>query len=45
MRRFKFPGQASAILSTFEPIRARFHPKQHQLTVQRYRERLCQRFC
>lgn len=44
MRRFKSPGQAQRFLSAFEPIRDRFHPKQHQLTAQRYREQLRQRF-
>jgi len=44
MRRFKSPGQAQRFLSAFEPIREHFHPKQHQLTAQRYREQLRQRF-
>jgi putative transposase len=44
MRKFKSPGQAQRFLSTFEPIRGHFHPKQHQLTAQRYRQQLRQRF-
>ncbi len=40
MRRFKSPGQAQRFLSAFEPIRDHFHPKQHQLGAQRYREQL-----
>ena len=44
MRKFKSPGQAQRFLSAFEPIRGHFHPKQHQLTAQRYREQLRQRF-
>ena len=44
MRRFKSPGQAQRFLSAFGPIRDHFHPKQHQLTAQRYREQLRQRF-
>jgi putative transposase len=44
MRRFKSPGQAQRFLSAFGPIREHFHPKQHQLTAQRYREQLRQRF-
>jgi putative transposase len=44
MRRFKSPGQAQRFLFAFEPIRDHFHPKQHQLTAQRYREQLRQRF-
>jgi putative transposase len=44
MRRFKSPGQAQRFLSAFEPIRDPFHPKQHHLTAQRYREQLRQRF-
>jgi len=44
MRRFKSPGQAQRFLSTFEPIRGHFHPKQHELSAKRYREELRQRF-
>jgi putative transposase len=44
MRRFKSPGQAQRFLSAFGPIRDHFHPKQHQLTAQRYRQQLRQRF-
>ncbi|MBW4527708.1 MAG: hypothetical protein KME18_21400 [Phormidium tanganyikae FI6-MK23] len=44
MRRFKSPGQAQRFLSAFGPIRAHFHPKQHQLTAPRYRQELRQRF-
>jgi len=44
MRRFKSPGQAQRFLSASGPIRDHFHPKQHQLTAQRYRQLLCQRF-
>jgi putative transposase len=44
MRKSKSPGQAQRFLSAFEPIRGHFHPKQHQLTAQRYREQLRQRF-
>ncbi len=44
MRRFKSPGQAQRFLSAFGPIRDHFHPKQHQLTAQRYRQELRQRF-
>lgn len=44
MRKFKSPGQAQRFLSAFEPIQGHFHPKQHQLTAQRYREQLRQRF-
>ena len=44
MRKFKSPGQAQRFLSAFEPIRDHFHPKQHQLTAQKYREQLRQRF-
>jgi putative transposase len=44
MRKFKSPGQAQRFLSTFGPIRDHFHPKQHQLTAQRYREQMRQRF-
>ena len=44
MRRFKSPREAQRFLSTFEPIRDHFHPKRHQLTVQRYRQELRQRF-
>ncbi len=44
MRRFKSPGQAQRFLSAFGPIRDHFHPKQHQLTVKRYRQQLRQRF-
>ena len=35
-RKFKSLGQAQRFLSTFGPIRDHFHPKQHQLTAQRY---------
>lgn len=44
MRKFKSPGQAQRFLSAFGPIRDHFHPKQHQLTAQRYRQQLRQRF-
>jgi putative transposase len=44
MRKFKSPGQAQRFLSAFGPIRDHFHPKQHQLTAQRCREQLRQRF-
>ncbi|OWY64561.1 IS6 family transposase [cyanobacterium TDX16] len=44
MRKFKSPGQAQRFLSAFRPIRDHFHPKQHQLTAQRYRQLLRQRF-
>ena len=44
MRRFKSPGQAQRFLSAFGPIRDHFHPKQDQLSAQRYREQLRQRF-
>jgi putative transposase len=44
MRRFKSPGQAQRFLFAFEPIRDHFHPIQHQLSAQRYREQLRQRF-
>jgi putative transposase len=43
MRRFKSPGQAQRFLSTFDPIRGHFHPKQHELSAKRYREQLRQR--
>ena len=43
-RKFKFPGQAQRFLSAFGPIRDHFHPQQHLLTAQRYREQLRQRF-
>jgi putative transposase len=43
MRQFKSPGQAQRCLSAFGPIRDHFHPKQHQLTAQRYRQQLRQR--
>ncbi len=43
MRKFKSPGQAQRFLSTFGPIRDHFHPKQHHLTAQRYRQLLHQR--
>lgn len=44
MRRFKSPGQAQRFLSAFGLIRDHFHPKQHHLTAQCYREQLRQRF-
>ena len=44
MRKFKSPGQAQRFLSAFGPIRDHFHPKQHQLTAQRYRQQMRQRF-
>jgi putative transposase len=44
MRRFKSPGQAQRFLSTFDPMRGHFHPKQHELSAKRYREQLRQRF-
>ena len=44
MRKFKSPGQAQRFLSAFGPIRGHFHPKQHQLTAQPYRQQLRQRF-
>ena len=44
MRRFKALGQAQRFLSAFVPIRDHFHPKQHQLTAQCYRQQLRQRF-
>jgi len=44
MRRFKSVGQAQRFLSAFEPIRGHFHPKQHELSAERYREQLRQRF-
>jgi len=44
MRRFKSPGQAQRFLSAFVLIRDHFHPKQHQLTAQRYRKQMCQGF-
>jgi putative transposase len=44
MRKFKSPGQAQRFLSAFGPIRDHFHPKQHQLGAQRYRQQLRQRF-
>lgn len=43
MQRFKSPGQAQRFLSAFGPIRDHFHPKQHQLTAYRYRQRMRQR--
>ena len=43
LRKFKSLGQAQRLLSAFEPIRDHFHPKQHQLTAQRYREQMHQR--
>lgn len=43
-RRFQSPGQAQRFFSAFGPIRDHFHPKQHHLTAQRYREQLRQRF-
>lgn len=43
MRKFKSPGQAQRFLSAFGPIRDHFHPKQHHLTAQRYRQLLRQR--
>jgi putative transposase len=43
MRKFKSPGQAQGFLSAFGPIRDHFHPKQHQLTAQRYRQQMRQR--
>jgi putative transposase len=44
MRRFKLPKQAQRFLSAFGAIRDHFHPKQHHLTAQRYRQQLRQRF-
>ncbi|MBD2000248.1 IS6 family transposase [Leptolyngbya sp. FACHB-541] len=44
MQKFKSPGQAQRFLSAFGPIRDHFHPKQHQLKAQRYREQMHQRF-
>ena len=44
MRRFKSPGQAQRFLSAFGPIRGHFHPKQHQMTADHYREQMRQRF-
>jgi len=38
-------GKRARFLSTFGPIHDHFHPRQHQLTAQRYREQLRQRFC
>lgn len=43
MRKFKSPGQAQRFLSAFGPIQAHFHPKQHQLTANCYREQMRQR--
>ncbi|MBD2054890.1 IS6 family transposase [Oculatella sp. FACHB-28] len=43
MREFKSLGQTQRFLTAFEPIRDHFHPKQHQLTAQRYREQMRQR--
>ena len=43
MRKFKSPGQAQRFLSACGPIRDHFHPNQHQLTAQRYREQMRQR--
>jgi len=43
MRKFKSPGQAQQFLSAFGPIRDHFHPKQQQLTANRYREQMRQR--
>ena len=43
MRKFKSAGQAQRFLSAFGPIRDHFHPKQHQLTAQRYRQQMYQR--
>ncbi|WP_348249095.1 DDE-type integrase/transposase/recombinase, partial [Leptolyngbya sp. GB1-A1] len=43
MRKFKSPGQAQRFLSAFGPIRDHFHPKQHQLTANCYREQMRQR--
>ena len=40
----KSPGQAQRFLWAFGPIRDHFHPKQHQLTAQRYRQQLRQQF-
>jgi putative transposase len=37
-------GKRNDLLSVFGPIRDHFHPKQHQLTAQRYRQQLRQRF-
>jgi putative transposase len=44
MGRFKSPGHAQRFLSAFELIRQHFHPKQHQLTANEYREQMHQRF-
>jgi putative transposase len=42
-RKFKSPGQAQRFLSAFGAIRDHFHPKQHQLTAQHYRQQMRQR--
>ena len=44
MGRFKSPGQAQRFLSAMEPIRGHFHPHQHKLTSNQYRERMSQQF-
>ena len=43
MRKFKSPGQAQRFLAAFGSIRDHFHPKQNQLTAQRYRKQMRQR--
>lgn len=44
MQRFKSSGQAQRFLAAFEMIRQHFHPKQHQLTAQEFRQVMHQRF-
>jgi len=44
MQRFKSSGQAQRFLAAFEVIRQHFHPKQHQLSAQAFRQVMHQRF-
>lgn len=41
MRRFKSPGHAQRFFSSFELIRQHFHPKQHLLPANEYRQVMC----
>jgi len=43
MQRFKSPGHAQRFLSSFELIRQHFHPKQHLLSADEYRQVIRQR--
>ena len=44
MGRLKSPGQAQRFLSNMEPIRGHFHPHQHKLTANEYRQTMSQKF-